>query len=57
MRIDPLNHFAVEFQHEAQHTVRGWMLRSEIDREIAQRCLGHQLPAFPPAAFSSPGSG
>ena len=36
MRIDALDHFAVEFKHEPQHAVRGRMLRPEIDREIAR---------------------
>ena len=35
MRIDALDHLAVEFEHEAQHAVRRRMLRPEVDREIA----------------------
>lgn len=31
MRIDPLHQFAIEFEYKAQHTVRGRMLRSEIE--------------------------
>jgi hypothetical protein len=57
MRIDALDDFAVELQHEAQHAMRGRMLRSEIDREIAKvlRLFVHGQ-AFG-SAFSSPGSG
>jgi hypothetical protein len=29
MRIDALDHLAVELEHEAQHAVRGRMLRAE----------------------------
>ena len=36
MRIDALDHFAVEFEHETQHAVRRRMLRPEIDGEIAE---------------------
>ncbi len=35
MRIDALDHFAVELEHEPQHAVRRRMLRPEIDGEIA----------------------
>ena len=35
MRIDALDNFAVEFEHEAQHAVGRRMLRPEIDGEIA----------------------
>ena len=35
MRIDTLDHLAVEFQHQAQHAVRRRMLRPEIDRKVA----------------------
>ena len=41
MRIDPLDQFAVELQHEAQHAVRGGMLRAEIHREGAEVLFGH----------------
>ena len=41
MRIDALDHLTVEFEHEAQHPVRRRMLRSEIDREVADVVLGH----------------
>ena len=39
MRIDAGDDFAVEFQHQAQHAVRGRMLRSEIDGEVAKVLL------------------
>ena len=55
MRIDALDDLAVELQHQAQHAVRRRMLRSEIDREIAEVLLVHGQ-AFG-SAFSSPGSG
>ncbi len=52
MRIDALDHLAVELQHQAQHAMRRRMLRPEIDGEVARRRrLGHCF------AFSSPGSG
>ena len=35
MRIDALDDLAVEFEHQAQHAVRGRMLRPEIDGEVA----------------------
>ena len=61
MRIDALDDLAVEFQHQAQHAMRGRMLRPEIDGEVAQRGFSHQdtLPSgLVPSglAFSSPGS-
>ena len=43
MRIDALDDFAVELEHQAQHAVRGRMLRPEIDGEIADCGFGHQL--------------
>ena len=51
MRIDAVDHLAVQFQHKAQHAVRGRVLGAEIDVEIADACLGHYC-----FAFSSPGS-
>ena len=36
MRIDALDDLAVELQHQAQHAVRGRMLRPEIDGEVAE---------------------
>ena len=35
MRIDALDHLAVELQHQAQHAVRRRMLRPEVDGEVA----------------------
>jgi hypothetical protein len=40
MRIDPLDDFAVQLHHEAQHAVRGRMLRAEIDRVIVDAGFG-----------------
>ena len=41
MRIDALDDLAVEFEHEPQHAVGGRMLRSEVDREVAEVLVGH----------------
>jgi hypothetical protein len=41
MRIDALDHLAIELQHEAQHAVRRRMLRAEIDREVAEIAFAH----------------
>ncbi len=54
MGIDPLDHLAVELQHQTQHAVRRRMLRSKVDREIAKVLLFRHRPSF---AFSSPGNG
>ena len=35
MRVDPLDHLAVELEHQAQHAMRRRMLGSEVDREVA----------------------
>ncbi len=35
MRVDPLNHLAVELEHQAEHAVGRRMLRAEIDGELA----------------------
>jgi hypothetical protein len=35
MRIDAVDHLAIELQHEAQHAVRGRVLRPEIDVEVS----------------------
>ena len=42
MRIDALDHFAVELEHEPQHAVRRRMLRAEIDGEVAAVRFGHR---------------
>jgi len=34
VRIGALNHFAVELKHQTQHTVRGRMLRTEVEGVI-----------------------
>ena len=46
MRIDALDHLAVELEHQAQHAVRRRMLRPEIDGEVAQRGFGHRARAY-----------
>src|SRR6516225_5440786 len=58
MWIDALDHLSVQFQDKAQNSVSGGMLRSEVDRKVAQTLalLIHGDQAFGPA-FSSPGSG
>ena len=45
VRIDALDDLAVELQHQAQHAVRGRMLRPEIDGEVAEVCsaISHRL--------------
>ena len=53
VRIDALDHLAVELEHQAKHAVRRRMLRTEIDRKIAELGLRHAYSLF---AFSSPGS-
>ena len=55
MRIDAVDHLAVELEHETQHAVRGRMLRPEVDVEVADGSLGHSTSQFV-LAFSSPGS-
>ena len=61
MRVDPLDHLAVELEHQAQHAMRSRMLRPEVDREVAEVLIVHDPdPAYcrPSSfAFSSPGSG
>ncbi len=59
MRVDPLDHFAVKFEHKAKHAMRGRMLRPEIDGEgaldIARRGVGfqHHANSFTFAAFAA----
>ena len=36
MRVDALDHLAVELQHKAQNAVRRRMLRAEVDGEVAE---------------------
>src|SRR5208282_78683 len=42
MRIDPFHHLAIELEDEAQYAVRRWMLRAEIDGEVALSRLSHR---------------
>ncbi len=42
MRVDAFDDLAVKLQHQAQNTVRGWMLRPEIDVERADFGFGHK---------------
>jgi hypothetical protein len=42
MRIDAFDHLAVEFEHESQHAVRRWVLRPEVDQEVAEVRFGHE---------------
>src|SRR5262249_41848781 len=51
MGVNALHHLAIEFEHEAKHTMRCGMLRSEVDGEIAQGSFGHQLTSSA-AAFA-----
>ena len=44
MRIDALDHLAVELQHEAQDAVRRGVLRPEVDVELADVGLWHRAP-------------
>ena len=41
MRIDAVDNFAVEFQHEAQNAMRRRVLRPEIDIEVADGGFSH----------------
>jgi hypothetical protein len=41
MRIDALDHLAVELEHEAKHAVRRGVLRAEVDGEIADVGFSH----------------
>jgi hypothetical protein len=40
VRVGTLDHLAVELEHEAQHTVRGRVLRAEVQRVVLD--VGHQ---------------
>ena len=50
MRVDPLDDLAVELEHEAQHAMRGRMLRPEIDGELAIVAFARPLSASVSAA-------
>ncbi len=41
VRIDALDHLAVQLQHQPQHAVRGRMLRPEVDVEVADFGFWH----------------
>ena len=62
VRIDAFDHFAVQFQHHAQHAVRGRVLRAEVDRVIGDDIVAGGRRVFKlqahwaAPAFSSPGS-
>jgi len=45
VRIGALHHFAVQFEHQPEHAVRGRVLRAEIDRVVSD---------FRHARYSSP---
>jgi hypothetical protein len=44
VRVGALDHLAVELQHQAQHAVRGGMLRPEVQRVVTNLC--HQRSFF-----------
>src|SRR6266702_2545734 len=48
MGIDPPHHLTVQFQYKAQHPVRRRVLRSKIDREIAEPSFGGHARLVPP---------
>jgi hypothetical protein len=52
MRVDALDHLAVQLQHKAQNAVRRRMLRAEIDVEVADVVFRSYDNAFPVAAGS-----
>jgi len=41
MRIDALDDFAIELEHQTQNAVRGRVLRSEVDRKVANVMFSH----------------
>jgi hypothetical protein len=47
MGVDTPDHLTVQFQHKAQHPMRRRVLRSKIDREIAERSFGHACLVSP----------
>ena len=52
MRIDALDHLAVELEHEAEHAVRRRMLRAEIDGELAVVAFALAAIGFVPRRVS-----
>ncbi len=59
MRIDPLDHFAVQLHHHAQHAVRRRVLGAEIDRVIGDDFAGggQRFFALHGHFFASPAGG
>ena len=53
MRIDTLDHLAVEFKHQAQHAVRRRVLGPEVEVHVPGVWLGNGAHVLD--AFSSPG--
>jgi hypothetical protein len=45
VRIGALDHFAIELQHQAQHAVRGGMLRAEVEGVVLD--FGHVYSTAP----------
>src|SRR3546814_4975098 len=42
VRVGALDHLAVHLQHQAQHAMRGRMLRPEVERQRLDLDFGHQ---------------
>ena len=63
MRVAALQDLAVQLQHKTQHTMRGRVLRAEVDVEVADLLLARlgvveslgAVHHFAPSFFSSPG--
>ena len=61
MRVNPLDHFAVQLQHKTQNAVGRRVLGSEVDIELADRrfrnsrCLRGVVSHYFASALSSPG--
>ena len=45
VRIGALDHLAVELEHEAQHAVRGRVLRAEVQRVVLDVSHGRSVQA------------
>jgi hypothetical protein len=41
VRVDALDHLAIEFEHQTQYAMRCWVLRPEVDIEITNFRFGH----------------
>lgn len=50
VRIGTLDDFTVEFEHQTQNPMSRRMLRSKIDREIADTCRSHDGSRSSPLA-------